>query len=336
MKKEVTQDSLPFISSEKFMGEKEGYVFFHDKVLGNGYHCDKYPKNPIFELTSVVSTAKLRQNDRGKFDPQYEYISIGELADPQHRCRNFGKEIVALAKAPLRDSLITDEIAARIIKAFKYWYRQARENTFEEIKRTRLVSLNHLTGDHSLCSDQWCYALKARNIGKKYQEPETTLCPEYYAREILQVLEILNRYTSDERIKEMMHFFDTQICEAINNALTFCAPKNKNFSRTRSLEYRKCHVIGTHNDGHSHFYSKILDGLGIENTKNIEELFSQLTQFKTNRKLKQASFETKRIRAHGYAAAQKAEISKQRIEGTSYSMNLQMSKVVDRGQRKKT
>ena len=205
-----------------------------------------------------------RRNDkmkRGKFHPTYKYLDIGELADPQHRCRNFGKEIVALAKAPLRDSLITDEIAARIIKAFKYWYRQTSKKKFEEIKRTRLVSLKHLTGDHSLCCED---ALKSRNVGKKYHEPETTLLPEMYEREILQVLEILNKYTADERIREMMNFFDTQICKAINNALTFTAPKNKNFSRTRSLEYRKCHVIGTHNDGHLDFYSKILQGLGIE------------------------------------------------------------------------
>ena len=166
-------------------------------------------------------------------------------------------------------------------------------------------------------------------------EPETTLCSESYEREILQVLEILNRYTSDERIREMMHYFDTQICEAINNALTFCAPKNKNFSRTRSLEYRKCHVIGTHNDGHSEFYKNILEGIGIESTKNITELFVQLSLFKKKRKRTQSSFETNRICAHGYAAAQKADITKQRIEGPSYCMNLQLSKVVNIGQPKK-
>ena len=81
---------------------------------------DTYPKSPKFELVKVTSNAKLPQTERGKFEPDYEYITIEELADPQHRCRNFGKEIVALAKAPLHDSLITDEIAARIIKAFKY------------------------------------------------------------------------------------------------------------------------------------------------------------------------------------------------------------------------
>ena len=112
-----------------------------------------------------------RQNEKGKFDSTYEYLQIGELEDPQHQCRNFGKEVVVLAKAPLRESFITDEIAARIIKAFKYWYRQASKKTFEEIKRTRLISLKHLTSDHSLCCDEWCYALKVNNVGRKYHAP---------------------------------------------------------------------------------------------------------------------------------------------------------------------
>ena len=111
---------LPFIPS-KIIEAKEGYVYYHDKNLGRGYHWDTYPDTPQFELTKVQSIAEGGQNKKEKFHSTYEYLEIGELADPQHRCRNFGKEIVALAKALLRDSLITDEIAARIIKAFKYW-----------------------------------------------------------------------------------------------------------------------------------------------------------------------------------------------------------------------
>ena len=114
-------NTLPFIAAETFVNEKKGYLFYHDNSLGHGYHFDTYPKIPQFELTKVPSIAESRQNDRSKFYPEYEYLRIGELADPQHRCRNFGKEIVVLAKAPLRDCLFTDKIAARIIKAFKYW-----------------------------------------------------------------------------------------------------------------------------------------------------------------------------------------------------------------------
>ena len=191
--------------------------------------------------------------------------------------------------------------------------------------------MKHLTGDHSLCCEDWLYALKAKNVGEKYHEPETTLQPEMYQREILKVLEILNKYTSDERIIEMMHFFDTQICEAINNALTFTAPKNENFSRTRSLEYRKCRVIGTHNDIHILFDKNVLQGLGIFGSANILQLFEQLALFKINKKKTQSSFECKRVRAHRYTAQKKSDIVKQRSEGPPYVENYQVNKLVTRG-----
>ena len=106
----------------------------------------------------------------------------------------------------LNMSLGPKQVALSMCTVLKYWYRQARERTFQEIKRTRLVSLKYLTGDHSLCCEDRCYALKSRNAGKNYQEPETNLCPEMYEREILQVLEMLNQYASDKRIREMMYF----------------------------------------------------------------------------------------------------------------------------------
>ena len=92
--------------------------------------------------------------------------------------------------------------------------------------------------------------MKAQKIGAPYNELVTNLIPGFHDREIQQIRDILERYTSNVRICEMMLFFDTQICEALNNAQTFVTPKNRNFATTRSFELRKCHVIGIHNDGH--------------------------------------------------------------------------------------
>ena len=94
-------------------------------------------------------------------------------------------------------------------------------------------------------------------------------------------------------------------------------------------------MIGTHYDGYLEFYKSILDGLGIESTQNNTEQFNQLGLFKINRKRTQSNFDTKHIRAHGYVAQQKADIAKQRSEGPKYCMNLQINKIVLRGQTKK-
>ena len=117
-----------------------------------------------------------------------------------------------------------------------------------------MVPLTHMCGDHSLCSDEWCYALKAKKNGKEYHEPITNFVKGMHDREIKQVGNIIEKYTSVERMREMQHNKDTQICESANYMLTgLFAPKDKNFSRTKSFDYRKCHVMCLHNDGHYFF-----------------------------------------------------------------------------------
>ena len=153
-----------------------------------------------------------------------------------------------LQKFPFATSQITEEICTRVITLFKYWYRSAQKKDFKEVKKTRCVPLYYATGDHLLCNVAWCYALQALEKGTSYNEPVTNFIPEIHGIEIEQVRRIIDKYTTDERIREMLHELDTQIYEAVNNALTFLAPKNKNFAQTNSLEYRIGHVISMHND----------------------------------------------------------------------------------------
>ena len=60
------------------------FLFYHNKISANGYHFDTYPETPQFEALKVTSIAEFRQNERGKFEPDYEFIKIEELTDPQH------------------------------------------------------------------------------------------------------------------------------------------------------------------------------------------------------------------------------------------------------------
>ena len=53
--------------------------------------------------------------------------------------------------------------------------------------------------------------------------------PEIYKREILQVLEILEKYTSDERIKEMMHFLTRKFVRQSTMLLPLPPKRTKTF-----------------------------------------------------------------------------------------------------------
>ena len=130
--------------------------------------------------------------------------------------------------------------------------------------------------------------------GATYQEPANNFHAVLNEREIEQVKIILDKYTSDERIKEMLHGFDTQVCEALNYLLTLFAPKHKNFSRTRSLEFRKSQVINIHNDGYEIYYAALLDMAGIEMTPVMSSFLFNIAENKKKRQTRKQNLEVKK------------------------------------------
>ena len=53
-------------------------------------------------------------------------------------------------------------------------------------------------------------------------------------------------------------------------------PKYKNYSQTKSLDYRIAHVVGVHNLGSCKFYAKFFDSLRIPFDSAIDDWFSKL------------------------------------------------------------
>ena len=157
-----------FPAIETIRRGKKGYVFRMGK-LGIGYYTDTYIQSDLSVKMEYVDPIILKyQNEKGQLPPDYPHLGIQTLADPQHRCRNFGKEIIALARAPMKDSLLTEVQALRIIKAFKYWYRQSRVRE-EVITQMKIyVPLMHMCADHSKCEIEWCYFLKTQLKGAMY------------------------------------------------------------------------------------------------------------------------------------------------------------------------
>ena len=114
------ENKIHVLPMKQFDGEKTGYVFRSGK-LGIGYYSDTYVELDLTTKMERVDPIVLKlQNEKGQLEPDYPHLGIQTLADLQHRCRNFGKEIIALAPAPMQDSLVTEVQALRIIKAFKY------------------------------------------------------------------------------------------------------------------------------------------------------------------------------------------------------------------------
>ena len=84
-----------------------------------------------------------------------------------------------------------------------------------------------------------------------------------------EVKKVFDRFTTDNKLKEMMHPFTTQGNESLNMRVAELAPKFKNYSRTKSLDYRVEMAIGHHNAGMYSFYSRIFEQLDVTMSTNL-------------------------------------------------------------------
>ena len=69
------------------------------------------------------------------------------------------------------------------------------------------------------------------------------------------------RFTTKKAMVEILHPHDTQLNEAMNNAFSYVAPKNKNYSRSMELMSRISMVIGMHNIGKYNFMKGFVTSL---------------------------------------------------------------------------
>ena len=79
------------------------------------------------------------------------------------------------------------------------------------------------------------------------------------------------QFVTDEKLREMMHPYNTQCNESLNMRLVELAPKHKNFSRTKSLNYRVSMVVGHHNVGMHQFYRRVFELLNLNLDPALED-----------------------------------------------------------------
>ena len=178
------------------------------------------------------------------------------FADPSHRKR--------VVKNKFYASSLSSDQAAKLGKDFGYFVNQNKNGTLDEFRRVRFVVLLHNCGDHSVCGS-WCKGKQAEKENKPYNvKPLLESDSPLGKKRIIDVYLILDKYTTDKCLCEMMHPWNTQLNESLNMRAAELAPKSKNFSRSHSLRYRLMHVIGVHNMGYEIFYSDVMSELGIE------------------------------------------------------------------------
>ena len=104
-----------------------------------------------------------------------------------------------------------------------------------------------------------------------------------------QLKEIMEKFTSEQVIRESLHWNSTQKNEAMNQVIARLCPKHKHLSESLTLLTRVCVAISYTNVGMTNFYTQVLNKLGINvdvdnpTTQLLYKTLHRLDQMRTER-----------------------------------------------------
>ena len=135
---------------------------------------------------------------------------------------------------------------------------------------------------------------------------------------------IMAKYTSIERLREVSHSYDTNPNESMNNLVAWIAPKNKCFSGSGSLITRVSVAVCIQSKGFSAFFTTLLERLGITPSPGTEYWLQQHDKKREDKKAKAKLTTTKKRRRSRHYVNVKEKTAKAREDirkGLGYYKN---------------
>jgi hypothetical protein len=86
-------------------------------------------------------------------------------------------------------------------------------------------------------------------------------CKKRDAKLYEMLLDVLSDFTSTKRLAKVAHHYDTSVNEALNNIISWLAPKNRNYCLSRSLINQISIAVCIYNMGFDWFYRSIFKEL---------------------------------------------------------------------------
>ena len=129
--------------------------------------------------------------------------------------------------------------------------------------------MKHIVGNHEDCGEG-CTGKRAKMAGTPINKPPMFDINLKMDRLTFEAVKgVFKNFSTGERLLEMLHFFTTEGNESLNMRLVELAPKYKNYSRRKSLDYRQQMVIGYHNVGMHLYYSEVFKHLAIHLSNHL-------------------------------------------------------------------
>ena len=90
-------------------------------------------------------------------------------------------------------------------------------------------------------------------------------------------------------------------------------------------------MVGMHNEGQECWFKSIFDELGVEMSQLMIDFLRTTDCVKSTRQVKQANFDQRRKRAHGFATKMRSDVLRLRTEGVTYETNTFVNGLINRG-----
>ena len=120
-----------------------------------------------------------------------------------------------------------------------------------------------------------------------------------------------------EKLLSLHHPFDTQINEAMNNAVSRRCPKHKVFAGSGGLQYRVASVAGQHTQGATQYTRNVYKQCGMQMSALQESFWRQKEKRRSDDGAYKAQFKRKRKRSEKIHAARIETVKQERQDNKS-------------------
>jgi hypothetical protein len=281
-----------FDGSSKAM-ESEAILKMTKDAINHGYTIEFIVADDDSTMKSIlryswdelISAGKMRKEDYPRYanggkKKDYgrlplNYLLPHFLADPGHRQKCVAKPIFALANASAAVSEATIVDALRIKKYWGYMIKQNRKKELEELVILSEAVVDHHFNCHDFCGD-WCPVKKGKPVKEgKYR------CKQKNKKLYQQIKDAVDKFRTPEKMKELLHEFDTQTNEGLNQAVAVLAPKSKTFCKTRALITRVEIAGAIHNMGYKRYWFTVYDKFEMNVPPLTRHLINRMESSKT-------------------------------------------------------
>ena len=113
-----------------------------------------------------------------------------------------------------------------------------------------------------------------------------------------QLWEVYEPCILPHRLLELLHLYDTQVNEAMNQLVAKFAPKNECLGTSMALTHRVYVAVGIHNLGYHDFWKRVYDDLKLSMSSVLANHLLNKDKEKNRRRERQSKPSTKRKRNH--------------------------------------